>query len=200
MYIKINEECEVIVKSANKKRALVMLEEKAAWIEKKLQACREKKQKKAEAKRAHTIFYLGDALGYEKVEGKRNTLTFHGDHFTVSYKDEEALEKLIERFYKEQAAVEIPKLVSWWAKKMDVLYHSEITFRKMKRRLGSCSFKNELTFNTLLMKLKIEQIEYVVVHELAHITHKNHSRDFWKRVEMFLPEYKHVDKEIGMDY
>ncbi len=95
----------------------------------------------------------------------------------------------IDIFYKNKAIEIIPPLVSLWSKKMS-LYPTHIGFRKNKSRWGSCSSKDRITFNTQLIKTPIEFIEYVVVHELAHIEHKNHSKSFWNLVKEYLPDYK----------
>jgi predicted metal-dependent hydrolase len=70
------------------------------------------------------------------------------------------------------------------------LFPEAIRFRKTKRQWGSCSGKNVLSFNTMLMKLPEEVIAYVVVHELAHIAHKHHQRSFWKLVGQHMPDYE----------
>lgn len=66
-----------------------------------------------------------------------------------------------------------------------------LTIRKMTSRWGSCMFtKSKITLNSELIKAPIECIEYVVVHELCHFIHPNHSKDFHKAVEQILPDYK----------
>jgi predicted metal-dependent hydrolase len=70
------------------------------------------------------------------------------------------------------------------------LYPSSINYRKNKRTWGSCSHKNDLKFNTQLCKFPKSVAEYVVIHELAHIKHKNHSRKFWDLVSIYCPDYK----------
>jgi predicted metal-dependent hydrolase len=70
------------------------------------------------------------------------------------------------------------------------LHPSKISFRFNKTRWGSCSYKDSIVFNYYLAKLPVEIIEYIVVHELAHIKHKNHKKDFWKLVEKYIPDYK----------
>ncbi len=73
---------------------------------------------------------------------------------------------------------------------------SKISFRFNKTRWGSCSSKNSITFNYYLAKLPIELIEYVVVHELAHIRHKNHSKAFWEEVAKYMPEFEQRRKSL----
>lgn len=97
-------------------------------------------------------------------------------------------EDSVNKFYKEKAGDYINFLVDKFSKKMQ-LYPTKVSFRKNKRTWGTCNFKNELRFNFLLMKYPLEIIEYVVIHELAHIKHKNHSKDFWGLVEIYCKDY-----------
>ena len=76
------------------------------------------------------------------------------------------------------------------------LFPTSISYRKNKRTWGSCNYKNGLNFNILLMKFPIEVMEYVIIHELSHIKHKNHSKDFWNLVSFYCPNYKEVEKSF----
>ena len=97
--------------------------------------------------------------------------------------------KNIDKFYRISIEEIIPPLVEKYSKLMN-LYPTSIKYRKNKRTWGSCNYKNGLNFNTQLCKFPIEIAEYVVIHELAHIKHKNHSRKFWDLVEVYCPNYK----------
>ena len=101
--------------------------------------------------------------------------------------------KNIDKFYRESIEKVIPGLVEKYSKLMN-LYPSSIKYRKNKRTWGSCNYKNGLNFNTQLCKFPIEIAQYVVVHELAHIKHKNHSKKFWNLVECYCPDYKEREK------
>ena len=66
-----------------------------------------------------------------------------------------------------------------------------ITVTGAEKRFGSCSGKNRLCFSWRVMLYPPEAIDYVVVHELAHIKHKNHGREFYALVASVLPDYRH---------
>ena len=72
--------------------------------------------------------------------------------------------------------------------------------RDQRQRWGSCATDGTLRFNWRIMMLKPALIEYVVVHELAHLTHRNHSPDFWGLVASLLPDAqrrRQVLTEVG---
>ena len=83
----------------------------------------------------------------------------------------------------------LPGLVNRYAVQMDV-QPAGITITGARTRFGSCSPKNRLSFSFRLMDYPMEAIEYVVVHELAHILHKNHSAAFYAEIEKILPDWK----------
>lgn len=65
-----------------------------------------------------------------------------------------------------------------------------VKINSAKKRYGSCSGKNSINFSLYLMDKDERFIDYVVVHELAHIKHHNHSKDFYAFIEKYLPDYK----------
>ena len=65
-----------------------------------------------------------------------------------------------------------------------------IKITSAQKRFGSCSGKNSICYSWRLMLYPPEAIDYVVVHELAHIVHKNHSAKFYALVAKYLPDYK----------
>jgi len=76
------------------------------------------------------------------------------------------------------------------------LTFTKLKFRKMKSRWGSCNSKREITLNSELSRVNRELIDYVVVHELAHIEYMNHSKSFHNLVETYLPNSKEYRKEL----
>lgn len=90
---------------------------------------------------------------------------------------------------KAKAKAELPPLVERYSQLMG-LTPTGVKITRAKTRYGSCSPKNSLCFSCLLMRCPLPAIEYVVVHELAHIRHKNHGAAFYALVESFLPDYR----------
>ncbi|MCL2057192.1 MAG: M48 family metallopeptidase [Oscillospiraceae bacterium] len=89
---------------------------------------------------------------------------------------------------KARAKAEIPPRVDVFAKIMG-LCPSGVKITSARTRFGSCSAKNSLCFSWRLMMYPQEAVDYVIVHELAHIVHKNHGRDFYRTIEQALPDY-----------
>ncbi len=94
-----------------------------------------------------------------------------------------------------KAKAYIPNRVNYFSKIMG-LAPTSIKITKAKKRFGSCSGKNGLCFSCYLMLYPERAIDYVVVHELAHIKHHNHSREFYRLIEQYLPDYKERIKEL----
>lgn len=90
---------------------------------------------------------------------------------------------------KEKAVRIIPQRVEYYSHLMG-LVPTGVKITSARKRFGSCSGKNSLCFSYILMLYPIEAIDYVVVHELAHIRHHNHSREFYKLIEKYMPDYK----------
>ncbi len=87
----------------------------------------------------------------------------------------------------------IPKRVAELAPLLGVTYN-DIRIKAQKTRWGSCSSKNNLNFNCLLMLCPDEVRDYVIIHELCHLKHLDHSKKFWAEVERYCPSYKAQDK------
>lgn len=87
----------------------------------------------------------------------------------------------------------IPLKVDYFSKIMGVEPKS-VKITSAKTRYGSCSSQNTLNFSLYLMDKDERFIDYVVVHELAHIKHHNHSKQFYEFVQRFIPNYKEIEK------
>ena len=90
---------------------------------------------------------------------------------------------------KRKAKEYIPLRVEYFARVMGVT-PSNVSINQAKTRFGSCSSKKRLNFSCNVMRYPNDAIDYVIVHELAHIKELNHSKRFWAIVEDVLPDYK----------
>ena len=120
----------------------------------------------------------------EKKSKNKHTYSYLGETYKLDKNKKE-----LDEFYRHNAKKIIPKLVEKYSLEMN-LFPTSIKYRKNKNTWGSCNYKNGLNFNIYLCKFPLEIIEYVVIHELAHIKHKNHSRNFWNFVSIYCVDYK----------
>lgn len=97
-----------------------------------------------------------------------------------------------------RAAELIPQRVAYYAPLMGVT-PTGIKITSARTRFGSCSGKNSLCFSWRLMLYPPAAVDYVVVHELAHIRHHNHSREFWNFVESVMPDYPARQSLLRLD-
>ncbi len=87
----------------------------------------------------------------------------------------------------------IPERVKFYAEKLGVTY-GRITVRNQRTKWGSCTSKGNLNFNCLLMAAPPEVLDSVVVHELCHRLHMNHSKEFYSAIYRVFPEYDKWNK------
>ena len=74
--------------------------------------------------------------------------------------------------------------------------YPKLKIRKMKTRWGVCNKNNSITLNSELIKYGYEQIDYVIIHELSHFIHFDHSKDFWNLVNKYCKNYKEIRKSL----
>jgi predicted metal-dependent hydrolase len=100
-----------------------------------------------------------------------------------------------ERALKKEAKLLLPKKLAELAKRNNLVYRA-VRIKKLSSRWGSCTHDKTITLNYFLMQLPWHLIDYVLVHELIHTKHLNHSRDFWQDFEKIYPNAKKVRREI----
>ena len=103
--------------------------------------------------------------------------------------------KCYDKFYKFFAKEYLLARTSHYLKIMN-LSCSEIKFRKMKRRWGSCTSKGVITFNTELMKIDRELIDLVVIHEISHLKYMNHSEKFHSFASRYIHDYSELNQRL----
>ena len=139
------------------------------------------------------IMYLGS--NYAIIKDEVDNVEVSGNELLVPEKcDVEALTA----WYKEQALQIIKERIALYANVMGVT-PGTVKLSEAKARWGSCSTKNNLNFAWRLIMCPLSVIDYVVVHELSHITYKNHSPAFWARVKTVLPNYEDAQEWLKVN-
>jgi predicted metal-dependent hydrolase len=108
-------------------------------------------------------------------------------------REEARLEILL--WHKKQARRIFQERVDFWAAHMGVKYR-RLAPSNPRRQWGSCSAQNDIRLNWRLIMAPPALLDYVIVHELCHITHKNHSKRFWNAVARLMPDWKTRRKEL----
>jgi len=166
-----------------------LITEKIHWIQKKQKEAQEKyvKISKKEYRDDETFLYLGKEYPL-KIVNKQNTSLVFQEGFFLKRNAVEKGKKVFTHWYKEKAREKITERVSLYAHKERFRFKS-IRISSAHTRWGSCGSHGNLNFNWRLLMAPLSVIDYVVVHELAHLVHKNHSKKFWDYVEILMPGY-----------
>ena len=169
--------------------------QKNSWINKKLSIQKSiKKPTRKKFKNEENFQFLGKNLKL-KITISENKKSYIDDKFiylVLKNNKENFKEKIKEKleiFFRETAKDIFKNKTLDEAKKIRVT-PKKIIVRSYKRRWGSCSYKKDISYNWKLIMAPEKIIHYVVIHELCHLIHFNHSKDFWKSVGKILPDYK----------
>ena len=144
-----------------------------------------------------TLPYLGRnvRLVVESADGRSPEVRFDHWRFRVIVPKNlngdaryESIRRAVVGWYRNRAAERLPDVVNRWWPMLGRGERSRILIRDQRQRWGSCAPDGTLRFNWRAMMLKPALIEYVVVHELVHLTHRNHSTDFWGLVSNTIPD------------
>lgn len=211
IYLYPNKPIKVVAAKSTPTKAIVdFLMKKQDWIEKTFEKFSEITEKFPEKKiKAYENFpFLGRDRHLKVV------ITLHKKAF-VSVTDENLLLhiprdswsadslinehptalKEIRHFYKREAVNLLTERMLYWSKQMN-LHPSEVKFREQRTRWGSCSSRKIINLNWRLIVFTQEIIDYVIVHELAHLQHMNHSSRFWSLVEKHISNYRDIVKSL----
>ncbi|MGL2835055.1 M48 family metallopeptidase [Helicobacter pylori] len=171
--LNITPSLEVILKMPNscpQARASAFLKEQEAWLKKTFLAMQEK----------HSLLhsrletYQNKILVFDEVK--------NANDYTLT-----ELKKILKTYLERK----LPSI----AQKMQTSY-TGFSVRNNAKVLGSCSYHNRLSFALLLVCAQKEAIDYVIIHELAHTIHKNHSQNFWRCVKTFCPNYRALREHL----
>ncbi len=202
IYLSFDDDGQLIVKSprVSQKEIERILTKRAKWIEDSKVKISQKRDKDLRGDSEDRILFLGEEypVEYRDTIDQKESVSFDNETgFTIFIHkfDIEKVETMIDYFYFKESYFCLPETIEKYSTIMN-LHPTKVGFRRAKRQWGSCSGKNAISLNYLMMKLPLHLIEYVVVHELAHIKHKDHQKGFWQLVERYTPRSKEYKKEL----
>ena len=151
-----------------------------------------------------------EMIDFQEKKSKNNRGFFYlGKQYTVIYRDGNSIEFSndnvyigndfdIDKWYKSKAKdLFLERLNYNYSKFTRSIPYPKLRIRKMTTRWGVCNIKTHvITLNLELMKRDIGYLDYVIIHEMSHLIHGDHSRSFWKLVENNMPDYKKYREEM----
>lgn len=196
--IKVNEDGEVIVSAplrVSKEYIYLIVKKRAQWIieKKKEISIRSSRKIKREFNGESTFAYLGKEYPIHIIleeNRKRINVEFHNkfEIYTNTMEDEK-LKKALEKWYRLETLGIVTKRIACYSSHFKDKV-TGIRVKEQKRRWASCTWKNEILFNWRISMARADVIDYIVIHEMCHMDHRNHSKYFWDRVAEIMPNYK----------
>lgn len=201
--IRITKNGEVVVTSpiyADDKYIYTLVESKAKWIVEKIKEVEKLKneERKIEYKNDGEIDYLGKKLTLNISEDNLDKLSIYLEKDKLFIKipihkgkliTDEILKAGISGFLKNQAKLILKQRVEFLSKKYNLI-PNRVVVKEQRTIWGSCSSKGNINLNWRLIMMPLEVIDYVVIHELCHLKHHNHSSRFWSLVKEIMSDFE----------
>ncbi|MDO5112457.1 MAG: SprT family zinc-dependent metalloprotease [Clostridia bacterium] len=196
--VQITKEGEVVVRAprlASRRCIDAFLREKEAWIQAARQSVRARMTRYAPVvlQDGAPLPYLGGTLTLRAWAHADFALRGNSLYFPQAA----ALDDLI-RFLRAQAETLLRSRIAFYCEKMGVAI-SGMRLSSAQARYGSCNVQDKLNLSWRLIFFPPAQVDYIVVHELSHVRHKDHSAAFWNEVAAVLPDYKLRQKRLRED-
>ena len=176
------------------------LEKHYRWIFKRLDATIPLKTEPKRYVAGELHYYLGRQYPLMIVISPNNNVVLQDDTLMVyaKYYMPELIETLLEKWYLGQARSIFQEISIPLMKQMEKynVFPKSFTIKKMKTRWGSCSSKGSISLNLDLIKLPEQCIKEVILHELCHLVHFNHSKEFYALMTAEMPDWKIWKKEL----
>ena len=181
-----------------------LVAKKNRWIKEKLAIQNEIVAIKPKAFVSGESFsYLGRNHPLKIESGLYPFIKLHQDELVVSIRDKtadnaQAIKQLLIKWYQQQAESELKEKTESYSRIIGV-NPSSVTIKSFKSRWGSCSITGGIQYNWKIMIAPDRVVNYVVIHELCHILHHNHSPAFWKAVERYCHDYRDCSTWLKMN-
>jgi len=168
-----------------------LLKENAAWVvdkQRDYEAYRKQVPDRTFEAGEHFLF-LGEDRELVIEPRQKHEVDEDSIRLRQSAVEQSSVKQVLENFYRSRAREYLTDRTDHYAKQMGVEYE-KLELRNQRTRWGSCSTGGTISLNWRLIMAPADIVDYLVVHELAHLTEQNHGRDFWRLVGKYVPKYK----------
>ncbi len=174
------------------------IKSKQDWLERSFKEVRERAELKPDHKfnTGEIFLFLGEKYKLEVLEHDKVDDLFFDQGFFLKKSAKDSARELMEEWYKDSALAIFEERVEKYSECDNKFEVNKVKISWATKRWGSCSGSGNLNFNWRLVMAPMEIVDYVVIHELVHLVHANHSRSFWGLVGKSCPDYK--DKRVWL--
>lgn len=167
-----------------------IVSKKADWILRKQEYARQTYAQPSvkEFVNGEGFLYMGETYRLH-IDSNMTDPVYFDKGFYLSLSEVARAREVMLKWYKEEAHRVIKRRADWYGRKAGLKYR-QIQITDAQKRWGSCSHSGNLNFSWRLVMAPLRVIDYVVAHELAHLKHKSHSKEFWKTVAVMVPGYE----------
>ena len=175
----------------SQKKIEEVLEQKRGWIYKSLAEWEDLNatRVKREYVNGEGFLYLGRNYRLQIVKQQDEPLMLKNGCFCLRVQALPNADEAFKEFYRQKGVKKLKKRAEYYQDKIGVKAN-DVRVLELKNRWASCSEKGNLNFHWKCMMAPLTVIDYVVVHELVHLLHKNHTAAFWNEVDKLIPDYQ----------
>lgn len=177
-----------------------LLAEQAEWLRRQQERVRRRRPTDADlcTSRPAAVHLpaVGERWPVAYGSGQRVRVRQEKAGIAVTAPDEAGVREGLRRWLQGRARAVLPEWAAQVGRETGLVF-ARVSVRGQKGRWGSCSRSGNLSLNRNLLLLGPETVRYLLVHELAHTEHPDHSGAFWSRVAELEPDYRHLDAELG---
>lgn len=141
------------------------------------------------------ISIFGNMYKLIEIPSLKNYVKIDNETITIFYKKSEDIERQVKKTLKKYAISYFEKRVFEVASKIGMSYN-DLKVKWLKTKWGYCDSNKIIVLNSKLICYKEEIIDYVIIHELCHTIHMNHSKEYWNLVEKYCPNWKKLRSEL----
>lgn len=195
-----NGQVEVLApKSLNDQEIEILVNKKYYRIEKMRAEFRilNESRRQHESVSGETFQYLGRNFRLE-FDVKHSALVLKNGQFRISRRAQDEVYFAFVNFYKDKGKKKLNERVTIYASRMGLPYRL-VRIMDLKTRWASCNDHGDLNFHWKIMMAPIQILDYIVVHEIAHLKHPKHTEAFWGLVDRILPDYRERKEWLRMN-